>query len=196
MQIVNRMKAAGELMVLATALAGCGSGISYNHDMDPAANFTRFATYSWVQPPTSTDANGRGVSPLVDRRVVAAVDAQLAAKGYQLATAGAPDFMVNYVFTTSQQVDYSTYYTGMGYGGGWYGGGYGWGGGMSSAHTSAYVTTNGTFIVDVFDGHSKALIWRGTAKGTVDQNAAPEDRQARIQEAVAGTFQSFPNKTR
>jgi len=186
MRMVNRLSAVGGLMILATAMAGCGSGISFSHDMDPSAGFSRFSNYAWA---TVQAGQNRGIDQINERKIIAAIDAQLAAKGYTMATSGTPDFFVNFVFNTSEQTDYNTYYTGMGYGRGWYGGV-----GMGSSTTTAYTSTNGTLILDVFDGSSKNLIWRGTAKGTVQENASPEDRDTRITYATTGILKDFPAK--
>jgi hypothetical protein len=166
------------------AAAACAAGLKYTHDFDPAANLTAYRTYIWATP---AEANSRGVNPLVERRIIAALDQQLQAKGYQLSTTGEADFAVNFLLTTNQQTDYSTYYTGMGYRGAWYGG-------MGSSTTRAYTTTNGTLIVDIFDVRSRELVWRGTAAGTVEENASQEQRDMRIQEAAAGILGPFPRR--
>jgi hypothetical protein len=175
--------------LLVPLLGACAGGISYNHDYDTRADFTRLRTYLWATPPAD-NPEPRGVNRMLEQRFIATVDQQLAAKGYQFSNTGEADFAVNFQLTTSEQVDYNTYYSGMGYRGGMYGGM-----GMGSSHTSASVTTNGTLIVDIFDVRSRELIWRGTAQGTVEPNASPEQRQMRIQEAVTGILKQFPSRT-
>jgi uncharacterized protein DUF4136 len=187
MTITHRVRRFTAPLLLMPLLGACAAGITYNHDFDPSANFTQLHTYIWAQAPAGDEP--RGVNPLIERRVVAAIDSQLAAKGYTLSNSGEGDFAVNFTITTSQQTDYNTYYTGMGYYGGWYGGM-----GMGSSSTHATVTTNGTFIMDIFDTRTRNLIWRGTAKGTVEPEASMEQREIRIREAVAGVLQPFPNR--
>jgi hypothetical protein len=181
---LTNVRAGIALAALALVAGACAAGLQYTHDFDPGANMTAYRTYIWATPPAE---NGRGMNPLVERRVIAAIDQQLQAKGYQLSTTGEADFAVNFLLTTSEQTDYSTYYTGMGYRGGWYGG-------MGTSTTRAYTTTNGTLIVDIFDFRSRELVWRGTAAGTVEQNASPEQRDMRIQEAAAGILGPFPRR--
>jgi hypothetical protein len=188
MQSLSRARLAAAAL-LVPALSACGAGISYNYDYDRSADFTRLRTYVWAQHPEGA-AEPRGMNPMLERRFIAAIDQQLAAKGYQLSTSGEGDFAVNFQITTSEQVDYNTYYTGMGYRGGWYGGM-----GMGTSTTRATVTTNGTLIVDVFDVRSRELIWRGTAQGTVEPEASPEQREMRINQAVTGILQQFPSRT-
>lgn len=171
------------LAIVAAAAGGCAAGISYNHDYDPSANIVAFRTYIWAAAPE----NSRGVNRMIEARIITAIDQQLQAKGYRVSNTGEGDFAVNFALTTSEQVDYNTYYSGMGYRGGWYGGM-----AMGSSHTSATVSTNGTLILDIFDVRTRELVWRGTAKGTVEESASPEQREMRIQEATAGILRPFP----
>lgn len=171
-------------LALGLGLAAC-SGISYNHDFDPQTDFAAFETYVWAQPSPDAGQNPRGVSELVERRVIAALDEQLAAKGYRKIERGQPDFVVNFIVTTQQKVDYTTYYTGWGYYGGWYGG-------MSTAQTQAREWTEGTMIVDLFDADDKSLVWRGWAQGTIEPNLPPEERNRRINNVVSKLMEKFP----
>ena len=187
MRIQDRIRRFAAPLLLTPLLGACAAGISYNHDYDPSANFTQLRSYIWAQAQAGSEP--RGVSPLIERRVVAAIDSQLAAKGYTLSNSGEGDFAVNFEITISQETNYNTYYTGMGYYGGWYGGM-----GMASSSTYATTTNNGTLIVDIFDTRSRNLIWRGTAQGTVEPDASMEQKEIRIHEAVAGVLQPFPNR--
>jgi len=37
-------------------------------------------------------------------------------------------------------------------------------------------------------------VWRGSAAGTIEENASPEQRDMRIQEATAGILRQFPSR--
>jgi hypothetical protein len=174
--------------LLGLALVGC-SGISYNHDFDPGINFADYETYTWAQPSQDMGPNPRGVDQITERRFVAAVDEQMAAKGYRKIERGEPDIVVNFVVTTKENVNYTTTHTGWGYGGGWYGG---MGAGMSTSHTTATEWTEGTLILDMYDADDKELVWRGTATGTVKENLSPEERSKRINEVVAKMLERYP----
>jgi len=50
----------------------------------------------------------------------------------------------------------------------------------------------GTLVLDVVNGSEKDLIWRGTAKKTVDQNATPDKITKTINEAVKKLLKGFP----
>ncbi|UCC83214.1 MAG: DUF4136 domain-containing protein [Gemmatimonadota bacterium] len=169
------------------ALAGC-SGVSYNYDFDPGADFAGYQTYLWVEPGEDLGPNPRGVDQLSERRIMQAVDGQMAAKGYRKIERGQPDFALNFVVTTQQNVDYTTYHTGWGYGGGWYRGG----AGMATSRTTATEWTEGTLILDVYDAGARELVWRGTATAEIRESQSPEERNQRINEVVAKMLERYP----
>ena len=166
------------------ALAGC-AGVSYNYDFDPGIDFAGYQTYVWVQPSQDLGQNPRGVDQLIERRIMAAVDDQMSAKGYRKIERGQPDFAVNFLLTTQQNVNYTTYYSGWGYRGGWYGG-------MGSSHTTATEWTEGTLILDIFDAGAKELVWRGTATAELQEVRSPEERERRINEVVGKMLERYP----
>jgi hypothetical protein len=160
--------------------AGC-SGISFNSDFDPSADFSAYKTYAWMEVADPSRSQNRGVSELVEKRIAAAVDENLVAKGYTKRMEPPVDFVVNFMLTTQEKIDFNTYYTGWGY--------YGWYGGTQ---VEARQYTEGTLIVDIFDAETKELAWRGMAQGTIDPSLSPEQRTARINQAVGGILQRFP----
>ena len=165
---------------IATALAGC-STFEYNHDFDPAVDFTKYKTYMWMQVADPAQAHPSGMNELLEKRFAAAIDENLAAKGFTKTETPPADFVVHFVGTTSQKVDFNSYYTGWGY--------YGWYGGTQ---VEAVSYTEGTLILDMFDAKTKAMAWHGTVTGVVNPTASPEERNARIQDAVHGLLQRFP----
>ncbi len=79
------------------------------------------------------------------------------------------------------------YHSGWGgpYRGCWGYGGYGWGGGYSSAR----VVTRGTLIVDILDGKSRRLVWRGISEGAF-KKSNPSDAQ--VAKIVTRVLTDFP----
>jgi len=150
-------------------------------DWDKAANFASFKTYTW--------ANGTpALNPLMGDRIVAAVDAQLSAKGLQKVAPGAnPDLVVIYHAGRDTETRVNTIDTGM-YGGGWgMWGGY-YGGGSSTTYIDKILV--GQLIVDIGDVKTKKYVWRGTGSGTIPSK--PEKGEALINKAVAKMFAKFP----
>ena len=98
-----------------------------------------------------------------------------------------PDIYITYHITTEQQTSYTT--TSFGYGGYWGGwggyGGYGYGGygpGMASSTTTARNYTEGTLIIDAYDGVEKKMIWRAT--GTVTVKDQPEKQIKQVEKIL------------
>lgn len=168
--------------LLALSLAACSS-VHYNNDFDPAINFSQIKTYAWLQAEGQAEAN-RGVDEFTERRIMAAVDNEMAAKGFQKATSGRPDILVNYYVTTEKKLDVDTYYTGWGY--------YGWYGGTQ---TTVRQWTEGTLVIDFIDTKDKDLAWRGWAQGELQRQLSPEERTRRINQVVAGILKQYPPRS-
>jgi hypothetical protein len=182
MSRISRLQVAVCAAAVALAAAGC-SGVSYNNDFDPTIDFAGYSTYAWVEDVDSNASQGRNIDPLDERRIIAAVDSGLAAKGYRKVTTGRPSFLVNFYVTTQDKIDVSTYHTGWGY--------YGWYGGTQ---TSVRQWTEGTLVVDFIDTNEKDLAWRGWATASVDDFARmqPQEKTRRITEIIDGILRQFP----
>ena len=87
--------------------------------------------------------------------------------------------------TTAQRQTLYTYYNGFGPG---------WGrrgfGGFGTETTSASTYTEGTLVIDIFDGKTKELIWRGTATDTL--SGKPEKNEKKLTKVVEKMFEEFP----
>jgi len=170
-------------MVLTPALA-LAQKVSY--DYDKTANFTGLKTYALK------DGTKVG-QQLIDDRIVAAIEAELSAKGLTKSDAN-PDAFVVYHVAFDKQKDISTFSSGYGGGYGAYGWGYGggWGGGTTSTQVRDILV--GTLVIDVADAKNKAMVWRGMGVKEVDTQAKPEKRDKSITNAVNKIFKNYPPK--
>lgn len=151
-----------------------------NVDYDKSANFSSYKTYSW----------GRGTpapNPLGDQRIIAGIDAQLAAKGWQKVESDA-DVVVIYSAAVSSKTQINTFDTGGPWGGYRWGRWGGYGGGSST--TTVQEIPVGQLIVDMADVKNKAFVWRGTASDTLSDK--PEKNQKKLAKALAKMFKNFP----
>jgi hypothetical protein len=156
------------------------------YDFDKTADFTQFKSYAMK------DGTATG-QPLVDNRIVAAIETQLAAKGF-VRNDTAPDVFVVYHVAFDEQKDISSYSSGPMYGGyGW-----GWGGGWGTTTTDVRVREIlvGTLAIDIVDARSKQVAWRGLGTREIDTNAKPEKRDSNITKAVEKIFRNYPPKVR
>jgi len=179
------MKRSSALLAV-VALAACGSGIDIKTDYDPAAvgAMQGYKTYSWAQVKREQTVNSMNRD-----RINNAIDAALAAKGFQKQASGG-DFQVAWIANTSQQTDYSTTSDYYGYGWGrWYGGT-----GMTTSRTTAYNWTQGTLVLDIVDGKSNQMVYRSTAQAEIDMDLTPQERQTRVNAAAIKMLEKFPPK--
>jgi len=172
-------------LVLAPALA-FAQKVTY--DYEKSANFAGFKTYALK------DGTKVG-QPLIDDRIVNAINTELAAKGLTK-TDSNPDVYVVYHVAFDKQKDISTYSSG--YGGGYGAYGWGWGGGWAGGTTTTQVRDIlvGTLVIDMADAKKNQLVWRGMGVKEVNTQAKPEKRDKSINEAVKKIFKNFPPKAK
>ena len=156
------------------------------YDYDKSAKFTDFKTYSM------RDGTKVG-QELIDQRIVNAIDAELAAKGFKKTDAN-PDLYVVYHVAFDKQKDISTYSSG--YGGGYGPYGWGWGGGFGTSTTTTQVRDIlvGTLVIDLADAKKGQLAWRGMGTKEVDTQAKPDKRDKSINNAVKKILKNYPPK--
>jgi Domain of unknown function (DUF4136) len=171
----------GCCLFLLLAAAGTLKAQKVITDHDPNVDFSKYKTFMWIKPPHVR------LDPLMDQRLVDDINAALAAKGWQLVTEGA-DVGIAAHMATRQRHTLETFYDGFGGGWGWH---Y-WGGGLGIATTHVDTYTVGTLVVDMFDGRTKQLIWRGIATDTLSEK--PDKDAEKIQKAVDKLFKTFPPK--
>lgn len=147
------------------------AGVSTDYDHN--ADFARYKTYSWGKIQT---ADG-----LWDSRVKDAVASQLAAKGLTEVPAGG-DVVVAARDAIHNEQQLNTFYDGFG------GQRRFFGTGMATTTVDNYKV--GTLIVELFDGTSKNVIWRGSASDTLSNNADKNIKS--LDKNVQKMFAHFP----
>jgi hypothetical protein len=168
------MKARFGLLVALALLISAGAhaqkvNVDWDHDI---TDFAKYKTYSWVK------SHKPIANPLMEQRVIAAVDAQLAAKGLTKVETGG-DLHVVYESGIRQERSATV----MGMGGGWrVGGGF--------ATVNPNIENVGSLIVDLVDASQNQLIWRASATDTLADN--PQKNTKKIQSAVAKMFKKYP----
>jgi len=153
-------------------------------DYDKTTDFSKYKTYALK------DGTKVG-QPLIDNRITAAIESELAAKG-MTKNAASPDIVVVYHVAFDKQQDITAYSSG---GGGYGVYGYRYGGGWP---TTTDVRVNeilvGTLVIDVADAAKKEVVWRGMGVKEVDTQAKAEKRDKNISEAVKKILGNFPPK--
>jgi hypothetical protein len=176
------------LSVLALGGAAC-STLSVHADHDPRADFTRYHTYAWSPDSGSKPASDISGLPsdLMENRIRATIEAQLATRGLKPAKAGEkPDLFVRDQLVQRQMLEGSGagYSVGFGYGyGPWYGaiGG--------PLYPSVRQFTEGTLVIDLIDVDNHRLVWRGLAN---DELANLDDSPQQVDQIVTETLRRYP----
>jgi Domain of unknown function (DUF4136) len=167
-----------------TASFAC-SGVRVNTDYDPKADFSNVRSYAWFDERSGVEGDRQDVTSLLDRRVRRAVDAELQRKGIALVDKSSAKVLVSYHLGVETKLDVNTINSGYGYGA------YGRSGGMITT-TTVTEYQEGTLLIDVIDPSAKQLVWRGSGQARVHQRSTPEEREARVDEAVKEILEKFP----
>ena len=138
--------------------------IGYDRDI----NFSKYRTFAWKDGQPAPN-------PLTHKRIVNAIEGQLASRGWTKIDAS-PSAVVVYYAAIGEQRQLNA-----------------WGSGPRwSGHGTVKIETilTGQLIVDVYDAASKQLIWRGFVSDTVSDK--PEKNAKLLNDAVAKLFKQFP----
>lgn len=172
-------------LLIGSSAAALGSNV--RTDYDHTADFSQYHSYSWGKVKTS--------DPFYVTRIQQAVDKQMQAKGWQLVPSGG-SVMVFATDNIHNQQEVQTMYDGLGdgWGGGWGWRGWGWGSGWDSGIATTTTTSQpvGELVIDLFEGSSKKLLWRGLATENLSTKA---DKNTKMLDSdIEHMFKSFPPK--
>ena len=157
------------------------SSISVSYDYDKTANFGAFKTYAYTP-----EAMSLAVGDLNRDRIIAAVDAEMAARGFTKSES--PDALIDLIIQAKERVQATATNTG-----GYYGR-YGYGGGFSTTHIDYNQYVDGTLFINFIDKSSEKMIWQGRGTKTLDENASPQKKETNIKNAVKMIYAKFPVK--
>lgn len=148
---------------------------SVSYDFDRSANFSKYKTYAWAD-------GTRVADELNHKRVMRAIDAQLAMKGLQQVHASSnPDVLVAYHASFDKDLQINVFGTGFPRVGG-----------MRSGTATTQEIVTGTIVVDITDANTNAMVWRGMASKELNASAKPEKREKEINKAAEKVFKNYP----
>src|SRR4051812_44929192 len=149
-------------------------------DYDKSADFRSLNTFAFKKGTSSGN-------PLVDERIVTAIEGVLTSRGLTKAESN-PDVIIVTHLTFEKKQDISAYSTSPGYGPyGWR-----WGGGWGMTDVRVREIPYGTLIIDMVDVKKDALIWRGMGVKEGKAQPKPEPVDKNVTEAVAKILRNFP----
>jgi hypothetical protein len=164
------------------AFVAC-STVKVAYDYDKQADFTKYKTYVISEETMKME----GINQLNRDRIIATVEAQMAAKGFTKSDNA--DVILD-VRIKGEEVQTATATSTGGYGYGY--GRWGYGGGMSTTTVNYDKYVEGTMFVTLVDKATEKIAWQGTGTRTLEENASAEKREKNIDYAVTQIFTNYP----
>ena len=180
--------------MLLTLLAACASTFKATYDHDPANDFSKYQSFTWISKNPMKVGKGTGsLNPLLQPRIMSGLENALVTKGYKyVIQAQDADFVVSFTVGSREEIKVESYPTmSAGYGRpahwGWGGAYYGYG--ATETRVSQY--TKGMLAVDIFDVKERRPVWHGVATKTI--NASDRDNmEETVKAAVDAILAGFP----
>lgn len=175
-------------LVFLFALAGCSSVI-VSQDYKAATDFSSLQTYNWLIKEKPDKPDIRANNPLLQSRFTDAINTSLQQMGYRLSDP--PGFLIAYDYSIRSKIQSDNFSSGfnMGYGHRRSYGAYGYG-----ANTVIHQFDVGALVIDIYDGQSGDMIWRGTGTEIVTSHSTPEALTAAVNRLVQQILIQFPPK--
>lgn len=182
-------------LIALLTLSGCSS-YSVISDCDQAVSFGSYKTYRWNDNDTKASTDNILVkNPLVFKNVKAAVDRELAAKGFEFRENGPVDFTLSAHAKVRERMIVNPP-VGFAYSGGYYSR---WGRrGYTAVWYDPYPWPpvswyeEGTLIIDITDGKTNELAWSGIARGLLKDYNSTTQIHREIDEVVKKIMARFP----
>ena len=183
------------VVVLTLVLAGCAAGFKATHDHDTDHDFSGYQTFAWISENPMKLGEGVTVpNPLLQPRIMRALESALEAKGYRkVSKPKNADFVLSFTIGSREKIRVDSYPSmSMGYSAG-YPSHWRWGAAYHCCATDTNVRqyTKGILAVDVFDVRDRRPVWHGVASKTISESDR-EDQAATIKDAVDAILVGFP----
>jgi len=176
------------LSISTLVLASCAS--RPNVDYDQTFDFAIVRTFDILNPAEPQNGDPRIDSPLINKRIHAAIAAVLADQGYR-AVSETPDIAVRYHVGKRSGVESRN--SGVSVGVGTYrrGSGAAIGYGFPANDVTSY--EEGVLTIDIVNAADNKLVWRGSSSRRLsDRGTTPEATTKAVNEVVAEILQQFP----
>jgi len=171
---------------------GCQSPMKGQSEFDSKAPFRQYKCFAWIteepliKPIEGFIATDPSLSPIVERFLRAAVERNLADKGFErVMDPESADLVVSFALGTSDKIKVDSYPAQNGYG---YGVAY------SNWVSEARSYTAGALTIEFFDQRTKNLVWRGWTERALSSGgyASTSERYEIVNEAVDAILAEFP----
>ena len=176
-------------------LVACASGFKAIYDSDPAHDFSGYQTYAWIsENPMIVGQTDRIPSPLLEPKIMSAIEGNLTSKGYsKVDDPEAADFVLSFTVGSREEIKVNSYpstYASYGYRGTWGWGGPYYGVGMAT-ETQVRQYQKGMLALDVFDVKERRPVFHAVAEKSITDSDRKK-RDETIQAAVNAVLEAFP----
>lgn len=163
--------------LLALLFVACAP-IRVNYDYDKQASFSNYKTYLYYGNMET------GLSELDTKRLLDAIDAQMAAKGFSISET--PDFFIDIKSAEYHEPQRSSVGVGLG------GGGRNVGGGISIGIPVGQSNVNKQLTIDFVDENKKQLFWQAVSEFDFNPNFQPEKREEKFNTVAEKILSEYP----
>jgi hypothetical protein len=174
-------------------LAACATGFKATYDSDPAHDFSGYQTFAWIsENPMVVGPSNRVPNPLLEPKIMAAIEEDMMAKGYtKVDNPESADFVLSFTVGSREEIKVNSYpatYAGYGYRGAW-----GWGGPYYGMATETQVRQyqKGMLALDVFDVKERRPVFHAVAEKSITESDRKKMDET-IQAAVDAVVAAFP----
>ena len=151
---ITRPAVVAGMSMLVLACAGCAT-MPVNSYLERDADFSRYRSYAWAERGAFATGDPRlDNNRFFTQRVEEAVDMQLAARGFEKASAGTADVLLHIHARVDQRIDTATFDLIDGH--------------CIDDECRPEVYDTGTLMVDFMDRRTNRLAWRGWAERSLD----------------------------
>lgn len=178
---IRRLTAA--TLVTASMLAAACAPMRVRSFVPREASFARYHTYDWAERADRPTGDPRlDANPFFAERIKVSTERELAARGFEKAAGGRPDVLLHYHASVSQKVDVQAAHEQYGY---------------CPDCRGASTYDAGTIMLDLVDGKTDRLVWRGwaesTLEGVIDDQAWLDER---VDAAIVRIVATLPRPVR
>jgi hypothetical protein len=157
-------------LTIATCLASCAP-VRVNSYAVPTTDLRSYRSYAWDGAELGQTGDPRlDNNGFFKERVQQAADAQMAFRGYEKMSSGTPDLVLHVHARVGQRIDSAELDDITG---------------VCTDECRSYVYDEGTILIDIVDGRTSALIWRGWAERSLDRIV---DDQAWMNQTIDGAI--------
>jgi PBP1b-binding outer membrane lipoprotein LpoB len=175
------------VILMAVALSGCSSNVIV--DYDKAINFSTIKTYTLLPKSVKSTEDTRLDSPLVDKRIINAIEQNMLAKGFNKQAASA-DIQLTYRVDVKQEIVSDSSGVSMMFGIGGNRSALGLGYSVPTADVKSHDL--GVLTIDFISVKTGQLVWRGTSSRRLYDAGTPESSEKLINSIVQEILDSYP----